>query len=71
MSDRSNCGTRRDHILPGLPAIPAARRAVVAFTVDDDADEVLRSCHNVRRSGLDLTGAKPTLIWRCAVDLRD
>lgn len=33
-------GTQRDHILPGLRAIPAARRAVIAFTVDDDAQEV-------------------------------
>lgn len=33
-------GTKRDHILPGLRAIPAARRAVIAFTVDDIAQEV-------------------------------
>jgi plasmid stabilization system protein ParE len=33
-------GTRRDHILPGLRAIPAARRAVIAFTIDDTAQEV-------------------------------
>lgn len=33
-------GTLRDHILPGLRAIPAARRAVIAFTVDDEAREV-------------------------------
>lgn len=33
-------GTQRDHILPGLRAIPAARRAVIAFTVDDDTQEV-------------------------------
>lgn len=33
-------GTRRDHILPGLRAIPAARRAVIAFSVDDTAREV-------------------------------
>jgi len=33
-------GTRRDHILPGLRAIPAARRAVIAFTIDEDANEV-------------------------------
>ena len=38
--DLPHCGTRRDHILPGLRAIPAARRAVIAFTVDDDAQEV-------------------------------
>ena len=40
MSDQPNCDTRRDHILPGLRAIPAARRAVTAFTIDDDAQEV-------------------------------
>ncbi|WP_299083307.1 type II toxin-antitoxin system RelE/ParE family toxin [uncultured Ruegeria sp.] len=34
-------GTKRDHILPGLRAIPAARRAVIAFTIDEDAREVL------------------------------
>lgn len=33
-------GTQRDHILPGLRAIPAARRAVIAFIVDDDTCEV-------------------------------
>ncbi len=33
-------GTRHDHILPGLRAIPAARRAVIAFSVDDTAREV-------------------------------
>ena len=38
--DLPHCGTRRDHILPGLRAIPAARRAVIVFTVDDDAHEV-------------------------------
>jgi len=34
-------GTRRDHILPGLRAIPAARRAVIAFTIDDETQEIL------------------------------
>lgn len=34
-------GSRRDHILEGLRAVPAARRAVIAFTVDDAAREVL------------------------------
>ena len=31
-------------LAPGLRAIPAARRAVIAFTVDDDAKEVLIHC---------------------------
>lgn len=33
-------GSIRDDILPGLRAIPAARRGVIAFTVDDAAAEV-------------------------------
>lgn len=34
-------GSIRDDIVPGLRAIPAARRAVIAFTVDDAEEEVL------------------------------
>ena len=34
-------GSLRDEIAPGLRAIPAGRKAVVAFVVDDDAGEVL------------------------------
>lgn len=34
-------GSIRDDIEPGLRAIPAARRAVIAFTVDDATTEVL------------------------------
>ncbi len=34
-------GSLRDEIAPGLRAIPAGRKAVVAFLVDDDACEVL------------------------------
>jgi len=34
-------GSVRDEIVPGLRAIPAARRAVIAFTVDDSTREVL------------------------------
>ena len=34
-------GTIRDAIAPGLQAIPAAGRGVVAFTVDDAAQRVL------------------------------
>lgn len=33
-------GKRRDHILLGLRAIPAAHRAVIALTADDRAKEV-------------------------------
>ena len=44
-------GSIRDEIAPGLRAIPAARRAVIAITVDDDAKEVLIHC--VTYSGAD------------------
>ena len=34
-------GSFRDEIAPGLCAIPAGRKAVIAFVVDDDQREVL------------------------------
>ena len=34
-------GSLRDDIAPGLRAIPAGRKAVIAFVVDDQAGEVL------------------------------
>ena len=34
-------GSLRDEIAPGLRAIPAGRKAVIAFVVDDDEGEVL------------------------------
>jgi plasmid stabilization system protein ParE len=34
-------GSLRDEIAPGLRAIPAGRKSVIAFIVDDDASEVL------------------------------
>jgi len=34
-------GSLRDEIAPGLLAIPAGRKAVIAFVVDDDQREVL------------------------------
>jgi len=34
-------GSLRDEIAPGLSAIPAGRKAVIAFVVDDDQREVL------------------------------
>ncbi|MCY4559358.1 MAG: type II toxin-antitoxin system RelE/ParE family toxin [Chloroflexi bacterium] len=37
-------GSIRDEIAPGLRAIPAGRRAVIAFTVDDHAKDVLIHC---------------------------
>lgn len=44
-------GTLRDEIAPGLRAIPAGRKAVIAFTVDDDAREVL--IHAITYAGAD------------------
>ena len=34
-------GSLRDEIAPGLRAIPAGRKAVIAFVVDDDVGQVL------------------------------
>lgn len=34
-------GSSRNDIVPGLRALPAARRAMIAFTVDDATTEVL------------------------------
>ena len=34
-------GSFRDEIAPGLSAIPAGRKAVIAFVVDDDQRDVL------------------------------
>ena len=44
-------GSIRAEIAPGLRAIPAGRGAVIAFTGDDDAKEVL--IHSVTYSGGD------------------
>jgi toxin ParE1/3/4 len=41
LKDTPHKGSLRTEIAPGLRAIPAGRKAVVAFTVDDDAAEVL------------------------------
>jgi len=41
LCDTPHKGSTRDEITPGLRAIPAGRRAVVAFVVDDTAREVL------------------------------
>ena len=51
LSDLPHKGSRRDKIAPGLRAIPAGRKAVVAFTVDDDAREVY--IHAVTYAGAD------------------
>lgn len=41
LRDTPHKGSLRDEIAPGLRAIPAGRKAVIAFVVDDDASEVL------------------------------
>lgn len=41
LKDTPHKGSLRDEIAPGLRAIPAGRKAVIAFVVDDDAAEVL------------------------------
>jgi len=49
--DLPHKGSRRDEIAPGLRAIPAGRKAVISFTVDDDAREV--HIHAVTYAGAD------------------
>lgn len=41
LRDTPHKGSIRPEIAPGLRAIPAGRKAVVAFVVDDEAAEVL------------------------------
>lgn len=41
LKDTPHKGSLRDEIAPGLRAIPAERKAVIAFVVDDDVGEVL------------------------------
>ena len=51
LADLPHKGRRRDEIAPGLRAIPADRKAVISFTVDDDAQEV--HIHAVNYAGAD------------------
>lgn len=51
-------GSIRDEIAPGLRAIPAGRKAVIAFTVDDDTREVF--IHAVSYAGADWIGRSRT-----------
>ncbi len=51
LAQTPHIGSIRNEIAPGLRAIPVGRRAVIAFTVDDDAKEVLIQC--VTYSGAD------------------
>ncbi|MCU0732697.1 MAG: type II toxin-antitoxin system RelE/ParE family toxin [Hyphomonas sp.] len=41
LRDTPHKGSIRDEIAPGLRAIPAGRKAVIAFVVDDEVAEVL------------------------------
>ena len=41
LRDTPHKGSLRPEIAPGLRAIPAGRKAVIAFVVDDDVAEVL------------------------------
>lgn len=51
LADLPHKGSRRDEIALGLRAVPAGRKAVVAFTVDDDRREV--HVHAVTYAGAD------------------
>ena len=53
-------GSIRDEIAPGLRAVPAGRRAVIAFAVDDGAQEV--PIHAITYSGGDRAGRSRTRI---------
>ena len=41
LADLPHRGSTRDDIVPGLRVVPAARRAAIAFTVDDTTAEVI------------------------------
>ena len=51
-------GSIRDEIAPGLRAIPAGRKAVIAFVIDDGAREVL--IYTITYGGADWIGRTGT-----------
>lgn len=51
LADTPHLGTIRDEIAPGLRAIPAGRRGVIALTVDDTSRTVF--VHAVTYAGAD------------------
>ena len=51
LTETPHKGSLRNEIAPGLRAIPAGRKAVIAFTVDDVAREVL--VHAITFAGAD------------------
>ena len=57
LRDTPHKGSTRDEITPGLRAIPAGRRAVVAFGGDDTAREVM--IHAVSYAGADGIARRP------------
>lgn len=54
LKDTPHMGSLREEIAPGLRAIPAGRKAVIVFTVDDEASEVF--VHAVTYAGADWIG---------------
>ena len=57
LAQTPHMGSIRNEIAPGVRAIPAGRKAVVAFTVDDKACEVL--IHAVTYAGADWVARIP------------
>jgi toxin ParE1/3/4 len=53
LADLPKIGTIRDDLVPGLRAVPAAEKAVICFTVDDETRTVLIIC--VSYAGSDWT----------------
>lgn len=58
LSDTPHRGTLRHDILPGLRAIPAGRRGVICFTVNDETRTVL--VHLLAWGGTDWQARVPT-----------
>ena len=54
LGDLPHKGSIRNEMAPGLRAVPAGRKAAIAFTVDDDAREVW--VHAVTYAGADWIG---------------
>jgi plasmid stabilization system protein ParE len=44
LADHPHIGTVREDLFPGLRAIPASKKAVVCFTVDESAKEIVVIC---------------------------
>lgn len=57
LQDAPHRGSLRHEIIPGLRAIPAARRGVVAFTVDDTTRDVF--VHIIVYGGADWVSRVP------------